>query len=92
MRIEASRENPRKIKIRQDPDDEVTTEILASSIREISEGIKKLRQGPINEKGLLILIHHACKSSYGSPKPTQAEIRKVLDGVENLEKTYLRKR
>jgi hypothetical protein len=75
------------------PTDDTTVEILASSIVAISEGIRKLRAGPLNEKALVLLIQHAAPTTgYNGTRPGVQEIRAVLDGMESLEKQYLKPR
>lgn len=84
-----------KTKVRQseEPAKEIPTEVLASSIVAIAEGVRKLRAGRLNDKALLLLIQHAAPNvgprNY-SPLSIK-EIRAVLDGIESLETTYLRK-
>jgi len=83
----------RKIKVVQDEEKPVPVEVLATSIRDISRGMQKLRQGPLNERCLELLIQHAAGTTgYPQRKPTLAEVRAILDGIENLERAYLRKR
>ena len=64
---------------------EAPTEIIADSIVSISEGIRKLRSGRLNDRSIVILIHHVCGIG-------QREIRSVLDAMETLESNYLKKR
>jgi hypothetical protein len=80
-----------RIKVNQDPEDEVVVEVMAKAIVDISEGIKRIRSGPLNEKALLILIQHATKTKNrnGSRYSVQ-EIKDILDGMENLSRTYLK--
>jgi hypothetical protein len=81
----------KKIKIVQEEGNEVPVEIIAKHIISISEGIKKLLNGPLNEKALLLLIQNAAPStSYGKIGIT--EIRSVIEGISSLEKTYIRKK
>lgn len=80
-----------KIKVVQD-ETEVAIEVLAQSIIDIAEGIKKLRSGPLNEKALILLIQHSAPTRnrmgqrYGA-----GEILDVLDGIEGLKEKYLKK-
>lgn len=73
-------------------DQKTTVDILADSIYEISEGIKKLRNTKLNEKALLILIHGCVKSTggYSGRKPSQTEIKSVIEAIESLSKVYLK--
>lgn len=64
-------------------DKPVATEVIAQAIVEISQGVKVLRAGKLNDKALLILLH---KSS----GVAQYEIKKVLASLQTLEKDYLK--
>jgi hypothetical protein len=83
----------RKLKVIQNPENEVPLEVLATSIKDIAEGIRKLRSGPLNEKGLLLLIQHSAptKSRMGQ-RYGIGEIKDILDGIESLPETYLKKK
>ena len=81
----------RKITIKQDEEKPVPIEIMAQAIRNISLGVSKLRNGPLNNKALLLLIQHATPT-YGRPgRIPISQIECVLDGIEALEATYLKK-
>lgn len=69
------------------PEEPVPTEVLATAIVSISEGIKKLRGGRLNDKALILLI----KASVKKPKVSVAQVKAVLDGIEGLQVTYMRK-
>ena len=62
---------------------DVGVEVLASSIKEIADGVKKLRSGKLNEKCLLLLISNS--SGVG-----KKEVKMVLDALEDLENQYLK--
>lgn len=83
-----------KIKVVQheEKNRQVPVEVMAESIKAISTGIKKLIAGPLNEKALILLIQHATPGIGYSGKPSAKEIRNVLEGIESLEKVYLRKK
>ena len=74
-----------------EPEAEVPTEVLAEAIVAISQGIKKLRTGRFNDDALCMLIAYAAPTMKGSGKPSKREVRAVLDGIEALERTYLKK-
>lgn len=78
----------------QSSQNDVPTEILADSIVAIAEGIRKLRAGRLNERALLLLIQHAAPapSSFRTKPVSQKDVRAVLDGIENLEAAYLKKK
>lgn len=64
---------------------EVPTEVIAQSIVEIAEGIRKIRQTRLNDKALFLLINKA--SGVGIK-----EIETVLTTIGNLEYLYLKKK
>jgi hypothetical protein len=85
-----------KINVRQ-PDDakqQVPTEVLATSIVSIADGIKKLRSGRLTDKALFLLIQHAAPSVGGrggySPISIK-DIKAVFEGIENLESAFIKK-
>ena len=67
---------------------EVPTEILAEAIVSISASIKKLREGPLNDKALMLLIQHATPRGRNV---TIRDIETVLIGMGSLEATYINK-
>lgn len=77
------------------PAEEIPVEVLAAEILSISEGIKKLRAGRLNERALLLLIQHAAPTVKqhgrfsGSPI-TAKQVKAVLTGLESLEREYLK--
>ncbi len=84
------------IAVKQVEGKEVTIEVLAQSITDISTGIKKLRSGRLNDRALLLLIQNAAPSLHSgrySYKPVPIKtIQHVLNGIENLEAEYLKKK
>lgn len=86
-----------KIAVIQDEKQPVAIEVLATSIRAIAAGVKTLRKGPLGDKALLILIAENCreKNRYGNyvrkvhVAPTTIKV--VLDSLETLQESYLRK-
>lgn len=81
-----------KVLVKQDEQKPVAVEVLAESIKTIAEGVRKLRTGPLNEKALVLLIQHAAPSfgNYPPKKVSVSEIRAVLEGMESLERVYLK--
>lgn len=77
------------LKVIQDSDP-MPIEIMAEHIRAISEGIKKLRSGPLTEKALILLIQHATPYLYTGGRVNVSHIKVVLEGIESLEKKYLK--
>lgn len=69
----------------KDPNDEVPTEILATEIIKMSESIKKLRSGRLNDRALYLLIQDGCKL------PVR-DIRAVFESAEDLARRYIKKK
>lgn len=72
-----------RVEVMQQPQNEVPTEVLATSIKEISEGMKRLRSGRLNDRALLTLLQRSCGVS-------QSDIKSVMDGLESLSRDYLK--
>lgn len=70
------------------PADEVPQEVIADALVAISDGIKRLRAGTLNDKALVLLIRHAIPAK---DRVSEAQIRAVLDGAEALKSTYLKR-
>lgn len=73
------------IKIKQDEEKPIATEIIAESIVKISSAIRQMRSGRLNNRALVILIQAAALG-----RISQADVSLVLNVMEDLEKTYLR--
>jgi len=67
------------------PADEVTTEILATSIVEIARGIRRLRDGRLTDDALFLLLQPL---TGGLPRK---HIKVVFDAIDRLERTYVKK-
>lgn len=85
----------KNIEIKQDESDLVPTEVLATSIRAIAAGIKKLRNGSLGEKTLLLLISENCHKQGRRGRSTKCKvsastIKIVLDSIESLQSAYLK--
>lgn len=76
----------KKATIKQNPDKEISTEILAQSIVDISDGMEKLLNGRLNRTALVILIQNAITGNI-----SRAQISDVLDAVADLKKKYVRR-
>ncbi|MGM4891223.1 hypothetical protein [Tardiphaga sp. 839_C3_N1_4] len=82
----------KKVIVKQTGPNEIPTEVMANAIVAISEGIKKLRSGRLNDKALYLLIQHAAPTGQNYGKISQREIKSVLEGIDALSATYLKKR
>lgn len=76
-----------KVKVVQPtpPADEVPVEVIADALVSISEGIKRLRAGRLNERALVLLIQHAIPMA---DRPSVKQIKAVLDGAEALRRQH----
>lgn len=81
----------RQIVVKQDEKAPIATEVIASSIQAISEGMKALRSGRLNDRAIVLLVHAATKpvSPY-KQKASQQDVRCVLEGIESLADQFLR--
>lgn len=83
------------VKVKQNEEAPVAAEILADSIVAISEGIKKLRSGRLNDRALFLLIQSAAPSYHANGRTvnvTIADIKAVFAGIEDLERSFLKKK
>lgn len=83
-----------KIIVKQKPEAEVAVEVLADAIVAMSAGIKKLMSGPLNEYALVLLIQNAAPSvggKWNKAPLTQRDVKAVLQGLQSLEATYIKK-
>lgn len=71
------------------------TEVLANSIVAIAAGMKKLRNGRLSDRALFLLIQDAAPNVGGkyrhSPLPVST-IKAVFEGIESLERSFLKKK
>ncbi len=82
------------VKIVQPEETPVPVEVIASAIVSISEGIQKLRAGPLTERALLLLITDAspmyATTSYGKHRVKREQVRAVLDGLAGLSAEFVK--
>jgi hypothetical protein len=74
----------KKVVVRQEAEKPVEVEVLAAAIVEIGKAAKRLAQSSLNRKAVIVLLAH--QTGLG-----QGVIKTVLDGISDLESTYLRK-
>lgn len=83
---------PKTINVTQRTGAEVATDVMAEAIVAISAGIKRLKAGQLNDKALYLLIQHAAPTmSPSGQRIPIATIKDVIDGLDSLGETYLRK-
>lgn len=73
-----------KIQVKQDPENEVATEIMAQAIIDISRGVKLLLNGRLKREAVVILI----KEKSGISK---RNIEIVLNNLVELEELWTKK-
>lgn len=75
-----------KTKVIQDADGEpIAVEIIAAAIVEISEGMKRINAGRLNQRAIVTLI---LDSTSGLRR---TDVITVLNALESLERKYLRR-
>ena len=83
-----------EVVVKQNEEKPVPVEVLAEAILSISEGVKKLRAGPLNERALLLLIQNAAPAMksgrYHRTPVTTKMVNAVLQGMDALEREYLK--
>lgn len=69
---------------------EVTRDVLAQAIVDISSAATKLASSGLTRDAIVVLVHHNCRAPYvNKTKPTLAEIRAVLDSMEDLRRKFV---
>jgi hypothetical protein len=86
----SKKNTPSAVRVKQPepPAEPIATEIIATSIVEISAAMKKIRDGRLNDRAIILLIQEACGGRNAIAKET---VNTVLDAIENLEATYTKK-
>lgn len=81
--LAVSKNRQLKAELKRTREDAVT--VIAAEIKLLSDSIKRLRAGELNERAIITLIHDA------EPNIGKTEIKAVLNAVANLPEYYLRK-
>lgn len=76
-----------KTLVLQEADKPVPVEVLAEAIKTIAQGVRRLRQGPLNDRALFLLIQNAAPGTLSIK-----DIKAVFSGIDSLEAEYLRKK
>lgn len=69
--------------VQQLQEQQTPDETIADAVKNVSEGTKKLLNGRLNKRALLLLLSHASGVS-------QRQVESVLDAMAGLEKRYLK--
>lgn len=73
-----------KVTVKQKPDvEEVPVEVLAQSIESLAAGMKKLNESRLKRDAIVILLQAQTGVNRG-------EIRSVLNGLDQLERMWLK--
>lgn len=78
-----------RVKQPEPPAEPIATEIIATSIVEISAAMKKIRDGRLTDGAIVLLIQDACG---GKSRISRETVKEVLDAIENLEAMYTKKK
>lgn len=76
---------PRKFPVKQDPEKPIAAEVIASSIVEIAAGMRKINETRLTRRAIITLIHERSKVP-------RTQIEAVLDNLDSLETTWLKKK
>ena len=83
----------KKVVVKRDAENPEPVEIIAKSIIELSQGVKKILSGRLNREALLVLIYAACPkspSSFHGKAITKKQVGQVLDTLKELEEIYIK--
>lgn len=69
------------MRVQEDPENPVEKGVLAQAIVNISKAAQKLHQDGLNQKAIVILLHH-------STKIPMRDIQLVLENIRTLEQQY----
>ena len=76
--------------VKQNPEKEVPTEVLADAIVEISKSMDRLKNSRLTDKAIMLLIQHNCKPLGYGKNVGQKEIKAVIDSIASLKKAYVK--
>ena len=74
-----------KVHVLQRPNAEIPVEVLATSIKEIAEGMKVFNKANLNRRALLVLLRDATALP-------MSDINKVLESLEQLDQLFLKQK
>lgn len=72
------------LKVVQDPEAEVPTEVIAQAIADIADSMRRINAGRLTRKAIVTLLADDTKLGKGT-------VETVLMSLTDLEKTYLKK-
>ena len=77
----------KNIKIVKTEGAEESTELLAQSIIQVSDGFQKVLNGSLGQRALIVLLH----DGIGGSKISKGQIKLVLDNMPRLKAWYVKK-
>lgn len=86
---------PRKtsvVKIKQDQENPIPVEVIAESIKQIAAALRKMRESPLNDRAIELLIQNAAPCGRSGQKIPITDVRAVLQGIDDLARTYLKQK
>lgn len=75
----------KKLTVTQKPEDPIPAEVIAQSIVDIAKGMKALNATRLSRRAIVTLIHEHSKIA-------RRDIEIVLNNMDSLEETWLKKR
>lgn len=77
----------KNIKIVKSEEAPESTELLAQSIIQVSDGFQKIMNGSLGQRALIVLLH----DGIGGSKISKGQIKLVLDNMPRLKAWYIKK-
>lgn len=77
----------KNIKIVKNEEAPESTELLAQSIIQVSDGFQKIMNGSLGQRALIVLLH----DGIGGSKISKGQIKLVLDNMPRLKAWYIKK-
>lgn len=76
----------KNIKMKKDEENPESVELLAKSVVQVAEGFQKILNSPLNQRGLIVLLH----DGIGTSNITKTQIRLVLEALPRLKAWYIK--
>ena len=74
------------VKIKKTEGAEESVELLAQSIIQVAEGFQKINNGPLKQRGLIVLL----QDIIGGSRINKAQIKLVLESLPRLKAWYIK--
>ena len=75
------------IKIKKTEEAEESVELLAKSVVQVAEGFERMKNSPLTQRGLIVLL----QDGIGTTKISKGQIRLVLEALPRLKGWYVKK-